>query len=1172
MFVPLTFIIILIIKIITPKIIDNGNYSNLNNLPIIKYNTNCIWNIKLQNLEYNSTQIYKKLYNNNFISDNLMKSFDYIDIIHDILANPAFKPILDYLNNNTTNYNYTIIFLLNHLELFFNFTEDGIMKFFYDIIEDKQILTTIIDILNITKMHKDILPFIISYLKNNTTKSIRGVALNTLYIIRDEPDLIIEILFELLNGTNEEIKERNEQIYEMVDNFKNISKIIEIVPKFVKKNKKIFESLLELLIIFIKYDIKGNNYLGNLFRLLSIKIDFTQLPFNITLSTGCSNLLNFAFCGYYKGQPLNNSDNSMDYFLYKFVWHSPKSKNHFFSYDNCLDKSYTLLDIQQKINQNLLDISMAYIITSVEDKKDFSELKKTTELEKSYYYIALCLPQGFKTPKNYDNNTNSFYYCEENDYSEITKLLLSFTSNIDKHEYKSIILMDRDHRTKTKKFLELIPLFILAIPLILSLILLLFRNKYLKKKTKYSKIDMPLNSSTTNNHKRIHDGETSEDSIELSDEHIKINDSNKILNAVPKWYRVINEFFNFKDNFNELLNFDSDKKIINNMSGLNYILGIMGISIMLLILGHTFLSFMNYPLKDFGYNSFLELIFSPFYILPFIGLRYSPRVIFSCSGYICIYKYLSFLEKGEKYYFLKFFFPQAYKYIYFILIICFGRFSLYHLQKDLTDVGPSWEIFNEQLLKHPKSTTKFILDLFIIKSFKLQTDFKRKIGTLFNYFWMPVNEFVFFFFGVSLISIGYNFKLRIDYIIIALIILLYLFKIIFYFCYNHYTETIYTTLYYYLFDYGRLMINPLFNLDYYLIGMYFGLMNYTIQKGINNSKNDNILKKFKNDNNGILEEEDLILNKQEKAINTTQYLDPLKIYDIVTDEEEEEEKEDNENNKESELFRKTKRTSSSLGAILDNTQHHSDLFDTFNMKNKKKKKNKNKNINDNDISEDNIEFTENIKEIKDMPFLISAIQFVNLNKNKKYTIILAILFIMLALIILFFMTAHMIFFMKKARRENNTFIELREQYLMKYLITNRILNIIYLIDIEIVVFWTQWVFFYFFMKELNTIVDFCSNIYWSIFVKSYFSLLMAISPIILYILFESDTIIRLDILNIYLYYFIGLIIIIGLVIINYIGFELPLKKIFRYLFKRNAKLNSFDENDYENEVDDDDEY
>ena len=136
-----------------------------------------------------------------------------------------------------------------------------------------------------------------------------------------------------------------------------------------------------------------------------------------------------------------------------------KSKNHFFSYDNCLDQSSTLLNIQQKTNQEHLDISMAYIITSVDEAKNFSELKKTADLEKSYYYVGLCLPQGFKTSKNYDRNTNSFYYCDENDYSKLTKFVMSFTSDINKREYKSIILMERDNRTKTKKFLELIPLF-----------------------------------------------------------------------------------------------------------------------------------------------------------------------------------------------------------------------------------------------------------------------------------------------------------------------------------------------------------------------------------------------------------------------------------------------------------------------------------------------------------------------------------------------------------------------------------------------------------------------------------------------------------------------------------------------------------------------------------------
>ena len=40
------------------------------------------------------------------------------------------------------------------------------------------------------------------------------------------------------------------------------------------------------------------------------------------------------------------------------------------------------------------------------------------------------------------------------------------------------------------------------------------------------------------------------------------------------------------------------------------------------------------------------------------------------------------------------------------------------------------------------------------------------------------------------------------------------------------------------------MINPLFNLSYYLIGMYFGLVNYTIQKGINKIYKSNTVKSF----------------------------------------------------------------------------------------------------------------------------------------------------------------------------------------------------------------------------------------------------------------------------------------------------------------------------------------
>ena len=130
---------------------------------------------------------------------------------------------------------------------------------------------------------------------------------------------------------------------------------------------------------------------------------------------------------------------------------------------------------------------------------------------------------------------------------------------------------------------------------------------------------------------------------------------------------------------------------------------------------------------------------------------------------------------------------------------------------------------------------------------------------------------------------------------------------------------------------------------------------------------------------------------------------------------------------------------------------------------------------------------------------------------------------------------------------------------MEYLITSNILNIIYLIDIEIVVFWTQWILFFIYMKGLNTIIDFFSHLYWSNFVKSYFSFLISMNPIILYIFYQSDTLIILNGLFIYIYFFISLVFISFIIIINFIIFELPLKKIFRYLFKRTGKISNKDD-------------
>jgi hypothetical protein len=108
--------------------------------------------------------------------------------------------------------------------------------------------------------------------------------------------------------------------------------------------------------------------------------------------------------------------------------------------------------------------------------------------------------------------------------------------------------------------------------------------------------------------------------------------------------------------------------------------------------------------------------------------------------------------------------------------------------------------------------------------------------------------------------------LRIDIIILCLIPLLYGGKILYSYLISDYYKNgfdgeltfpvneCYPTLFYVFFNYGRDMIYPVFNLSYYLIGMYFGLINYTIQKGIKKLYKSNKVKSFitKEEREGLL--------------------------------------------------------------------------------------------------------------------------------------------------------------------------------------------------------------------------------------------------------------------------------------------------------------------------------
>ena len=210
-------------------------------------------------------------------------------------------------------------------------------------------------------------------------------------------------------------------------------------------------------------------------------------------------------------------------------------------------------------------------------------------------------------------------------------------------------------------------------------------------------------------------------------------------------------------------------------------------------------------------------------------MRYCPGIIFSCSGYTLSYKYLCFIEQRDKTDFLKFFFSQSHKYIILIFIALFVRYSLYYVDVIIwSRRRPLLELFKYNL---ENSDGNYIQQLFTCLIYYFGNEKFKNRQNIIQYFYVPLNEIFFFIFGTILISLGYKYKLKIDFFILFFILLIYIGKIIGFNLYLLENE-MYSTLYFYLYGYGAIMTNPIFNLPSFLMGMYFGMINYSIQRGI----------------------------------------------------------------------------------------------------------------------------------------------------------------------------------------------------------------------------------------------------------------------------------------------------------------------------------------------------
>ena len=538
--------------------------------------------------------------------------------------------------------------------------------------------------------------------------------------------------------------------------------------------------------------------------------------------------------------------------------------------------------------------------------------------------------------------------------------------------------------------------------------------------------------------------------------------------------------------------------------------------------------------------------------------------ILSCSGYTLAYKFLCFIEKEKSYYLPKFFLIQSYKYILLILIVLFIRFSFYDINI----------VFNEQ--KRPvMEILKYILEYQYDNSFQIfftfllgyagDSSIQRK-QNLIQYLYLPINEIFFFIIGTLLISIGYKFKLKIDIIIIIIILAIFIGKILLFIFYWHENGK-YPTLFFYLYDFGAYMLNPIYNFPSFLIGMYFGLINYSIQRGINLSLRESYQRIHSiTDNeqsfsiNEDIEEEKAELIKMETMDNYIKHTSS----DLGL----------GNNNKNNELI-------SSKNMYYQQQKDNADLRsfsqDITKVKSAQEKNGKGKgNITDSRTQSlsvyDNklIGKGSHAEKIKEMPFLISPTKFVNCQRQTGVNCCLRILVIFFVLLIIFFFCVQFIYVGKYSIIDNtniNKDNKLLEKLSFEKIISNYFLNFIYVVDIDLVVFMINWGFFILYSEAYKSadIYDFFNNNIWSFFIKCYFSFILISNPIILEIFYLSETVVKFTLPNAILFSLINIILIFFGVIIFYSLYEMPLKKMFKTILRKNEILSENLEDDYDND-------
>ena len=184
---------------------------------------------------------------------------------------------------------------------------------------------------------------------------------------------------------------------------------------------------------------------------------------------------------------------------------------------------------------------------------------------------------------------------------------------------------------------------------------------------------------------------------------------------------------------------------------------------------------------------------------------------------------------------LKFIFRTTYKYIMIIVATCHFKYSI--IDMTLRTLSPTMPIlcyFHEYFSTRYHGFNHLIAHLFFFYGYTDSTYFR------YDPFIIPYNEMFFFIVGSILIFYCYKKNWRLDLIIIFLFIIFESGKIVVYLLINNPKvdqKVFYPNMVYQENQYSYIIHNPLFNFPSFLIGIFFGMVNYCIQSGVAQTSN-----------------------------------------------------------------------------------------------------------------------------------------------------------------------------------------------------------------------------------------------------------------------------------------------------------------------------------------------